>query len=129
MKRDAINHTKLKKLSRLLDVPAYQAVGILESLWHLTGREAIRGDIGKLTDQDIAYAIDYRGDETQLIESLVRCRWLDRHKRFRLLVHDWNEHADDTIKKRIQRSGIGFCTPETADNGGQRRTTADGGSR
>jgi hypothetical protein len=54
VKRDAPNNSKMKRLCRLLDIPVYQSVGILELLWHLTAREAPRGDIGKLDNETIA---------------------------------------------------------------------------
>lgn len=126
VKREAVGHTKMKKLCRLLDIPVYQGIGILEGIWHLTAREAQRGDIGKLSNEDIALGIDYRGDEEKLISALVKCEWLDEHPQFRLVVHDWHEHADDAVKKRIARSGSGFCQP-TADNSRDRQISADDG--
>jgi len=115
MKREARNHSKMRRLCRKLDVPLYQAMGILECLWHLTAVEAWRGDIGKLSNEDIALALDYRGDEDQLIEALVATGWLDKDETCRLLVHDWAEHADNTVQKRAKRaieSGqVGFYPP------------------
>ena len=103
MKRTAMQHTKLKRLVRTLNVPQYAAVGILESLWHLTAREAPGGNIGKLSDEDIAFWIDWRGDHSELIKGLVSCGWLDEDAEFRLVVHDWHEHADDATKKAMSR--------------------------
>ena len=60
MKREAIGHTKMKRLCRRLDIPQWQGVGLLESIWHLTAGEAPRGDIGKLSDEDVALAIRRR---------------------------------------------------------------------
>ena len=94
MKREAIGHTKMKRLCRRLDIPLWQAVGLLETLWGLTAREAPRGDIGKLSDEDIALAIDYRGAESKLIEALIGSGWLDRDPVERLVIHDWADHAD-----------------------------------
>ena len=108
MKREAIGHTKMKRLCRRLDVPQYQAAGILESLWHTTAREAPRGDIGKLCDEDIALAIDYRGDEVRLIEVLVSCGWIDRDPVERLVIHDWWEHADEAVNNRLARARLHF---------------------
>jgi len=62
MKREAVGHTKMKRLCRRMDIPLWQAVGIMEMLWQVTAREAPRGDIGKLSDEDIALALDYRCD-------------------------------------------------------------------
>ena len=104
MKREARNHSKMRRLCRKLDVPLYQAMGILECLWHLTAVEAWRGDIGKLSNEDIALALDYRGDEDQLIEALIASGWIDKDETYRLLVHDWAEHADNTVQKRAKRS-------------------------
>lgn len=110
MKRQAILHTKMKKLCLRLGVPTYIGVGILESLWHLTAREAPLGDIGRLSDEDIAIAIDYKEDATVLMNILADCGWLDRSKVHRLTVHDWHEHADDTVKKYVARKSLTFAS-------------------
>src|SRR5690348_9760858 len=104
MKREAITHTKMKRLCRRLDLPLWQAVGLLESIWHLTAREAPRGDIGKLSDEDITLGIDYRGDESKLIDALIGSGWLDRDPVGRLAVHDWADHADDAVHMRLARA-------------------------
>jgi hypothetical protein len=121
VKREARNHSKIKRFCRKLDVPVYQAMGVLECLWHLTATEAWRGDIGKLSNEDIALALDYRGDENELIEALVDCGWLDRSVRHRLLVHDWAEHADAAIQKRAKRAislgQSGFCLDISGQSG------------
>ncbi len=104
MKREAVSHTKMKRLCRRLDIPQWQGVGILESIWHLAAREAPRGDIGKLSDEDIALGIDYRGDESKLIEGLVASGWLDRDPKERLVIHQWYEHADDAINMKLARA-------------------------
>lgn len=104
MKREAIGHTKMKRLCRRMDIPVWQAVGLLESLWLTAGRETPRGDIGKLSDEDIALAIDFRGDETKMIEDLIACGWIDRHDTERLIIHDWFDHADDAVHMRLART-------------------------
>jgi hypothetical protein len=93
----------MKKLCRRLDLRLYQAVGMLELLWHTTAKQAPQGDIGKLSDEDIALALDYAGDESALIEALIVTGWLDRHEEHRLLVHDWHEHADDATRLKLKR--------------------------
>lgn len=103
MKRTAMDHSKMKRLVRLLHLPRYAIVGILESLWHLTAREAPRGNIGKLCNEDIAAWIDWEGDADELVKHLVTSGWLDYSNEDRLVVHDWTEHADDTTKKAMSR--------------------------
>lgn len=128
MKREAVNNTKLLKLCRLLGVKRYAAVGMLEMLWHLTAREAPQGNVGKLSDEDIAAWMDWEGDSAQLVAAMVESRWLDASADHRLLVHDWHEHADDATKKKLARLGVGFLSGfvETCpDNGGQRRKVSE----
>jgi hypothetical protein len=108
VKREAIAHTKMKRLCRRMDLQLWHAVGLLETLWLLTGREAPRGDIGKLTNEDIALGLDYRGDETALIEALVSTGWLDRDQVERLVIHDWADHADDAVHMRLARARAHF---------------------
>jgi hypothetical protein len=105
MKRGTPTHTKTRRLCRVLGLKRYEAVGILEMLWHLAGAERPHGDIGALTDEDIADALDWTGDASVLIAALVDCGWLDKHPKYRLVIHDWHLHADDTTKKRVQRDG------------------------
>ncbi|MHB1038017.1 MAG: hypothetical protein ACYC35_26710 [Pirellulales bacterium] len=115
MKRTAIDHPKLRRLAKLLDVPHYAAVGIMESLWQFTAKHAIRGDIGKWTDAEIAAAIDWPEDESpQLVKALVEARLVDRHATHRLIVHDWPEHADDSTRKTVRNHGWEFIEPDAA---------------
>lgn len=104
MKREAIGHTKMRRLCRTLGIRQYAAVGIMETLWLTTGREAPSGDIGKLSDEDIADAIGWNDDPDLLISALVNCGWLDEDEQHRLLVHDWPEHCDDTVHVKLARA-------------------------
>lgn len=104
MKREAVGCTKMKKLCRRLDLRQWQAVGILESLWFLAAKEAPRGDIGRLSNEDIALGLDYEGDADELIDALLD-GWLDKSEHHRLIVHDWHEHSDDAIDLRLARTG------------------------
>lgn len=96
----------MKRLCRRLDLKLWQAVGIMESLWHLTARECPRGNIGKLSDEDIALGIDWDGEPSILIAALLSSGWLDPTER--LGVHDWHEHADDAVQSRIARAKLHF---------------------
>lgn len=117
MKREALLNTKLGLLQRALGVPKYSAVGILEGLWHLTARQARAGDIGRITDEEIAFDLGWEGDPKALITALVVTRWIDEHPTFRLVVHDWAEHCDDAthiaLARRIELFADG-STPKLA---------------
>lgn len=105
MKRTAWGHTKIKRLMRALAIPQYGAIGILESLWNLTSREAPAGNIGKLSNEDIALQIDWQGNPDELIQGLLAAGWLDIDEELRLFVHDWHEHADDAVDNALARAG------------------------
>lgn len=112
MKRGTPEHPKTTRLMGILGIPRYQAVGILESIWHFTTRYATLGDIGKWTDEEIASAIGWEGDAHILISAMVTARFLDERQDCRLSVHDWNEHADEATKKyvvRTQKQFVGTC--------------------
>ena len=85
------------------------AVGLLERLWHATINNAKRGDIGRLTDEQIAEAIGWHMDASELVEAMVAVGWLDRHPDHRLLTHDWHDHAPNFVKANEQKMG-GFLT-------------------
>jgi len=109
MKRTALNHSKTKKLSRLLRLPHYAAVGLLECLWHLTANEAPRGDIGKLSDDDIAFSIDWEQDPVKLVAALVDAGWIERNEEHRLVVHHWSEHCEDAVDAKVYRMGTTYA--------------------
>ena len=123
MKRGASRHPKLAHLCRELGTTRRDAVGLLELLWEYTGEYAPKGDIGRFTDSDIANAVDWKGNAGELIEGLVAAGWLDRCTENGLVVHDWEDHAPDYIRKRLARQKTAFLHAQTppADNGGQRR--------
>ena len=90
-------------LASHLDLPLFAAHGIMEVLWHHAGDYAPDGNIGKLSDSAIARAVGWEGDPSILIGALVDCRWLDRHESQRLLIHDWEQHAQEWVKKKLKR--------------------------
>lgn len=120
MKRGTPDHPKMKRLARLLNVNLAQAIGIMESLWHWTAKYAQAGDIGKYEDADIAEACFWDGDSDALLSALVSALWLDTSEtceNCRLFVHDWHEHADDSVHLFLARHGMTFAngvTPSTS---------------
>jgi hypothetical protein len=106
MKRGTIEHPKMKRLARKLRCHHLMAVGIMEAIWHWTAKYAPAGDIGKHSDDDIADGIGYDDDPATLIDALAYSGWLDRDQRYRLVVHDWDQHADDAVKKAADRNKI-----------------------
>lgn len=133
MKTGTLNHLKTKRLKRILGIPLYQVIGILETLWAVTAECTWDGGIGKYSDEEIAAALEWEGDTEKLIAGLVESGWLDKEGETalgqvcRLVVHDWSDHCPDFIRKRIARALTENkdLRQENSDNGGQIRTTAD----
>jgi|GEM_PF-5871590 len=117
MKRQALDHTKMDMLMRKLKIRRCMAVGILESLWHLTAREAPRGDIGRLSNERIAIGIDWGGDPHRLISALIDAGWIDTDDQRRLLIHDWQDHCDEAVKKYLKRNGLPFACRDMSRHG------------
>lgn len=67
-----------------------------------------------------------------MIEALVHAGWIDRSQYFRLVVHDWHEHADDSVHMKLARTKMYFVRtngegvrPKTARLSSKERDTAE----
>lgn len=114
MKRGTVDHPKVKDLARLLHKPCYSAVGLLEMLWHMVARYTPRGDIGHYSDREIARALYWTGKPENLIKAMLASRWLDADPVHRLLVHDWADHADQTVRRVLAARKQDFARPMLA---------------
>ena len=113
MKRGTPELTKTKRLARRLGVPIYAAVGLLEYLWHWTARNARRGDVGRYDNIDIAEGIGWERDADELVAALTAEGWLDESAEHRLVVHDWQDHADDTTRKALEKAEETFVSGDS----------------
>ena len=104
MKRGTPRHPKTYALAEALTIPLPYAVGILEMLWHHTAQYTPRGDIGSLPDIAIAQACAFTRKPHILIDALIECRWLDRDPDYRLIVHDWPQHCEASVRKWLDRN-------------------------
>lgn len=105
MLRGTPQHPKTLALIRTLGVLKPHAVGLLELLWHFTATYAPAGDIGRWPDAVIEGACGWEGDSGALLAALVSCGWVDEHPTHRLLVHDWHEHSDRHVRRKLARHG------------------------
>ena len=128
MKDGTDNLMKFKLLQRDLALPLWQARGLLDTLWLFVKRNCPRGDVGRFTDEEIAVGIDWQGDASALILALTARGWLDHSDQYRLIVHDWPDHAEDSVHKALARR-LEFFADGTAPNWrrleGQTKTAAE----
>lgn len=113
MKRNTPTHPKVDALMDELEIPRYAAVGLLESLWHITAANTPRGDVGKFKNKTLARRLDWDGDPDQLVNALVSSGWIDEHDEHRLVIHDWSDHADDSTQMKVGRLGKPFADGKT----------------
>ena len=101
MKRGTPDHPKAARLQKALGCSVLEAIGLLEMLFHFTAKYAIQGNIGKWSNAQIAEGVKWPGDPELLIRALVDSEWMDEDPEYRLVVHDWHEHADQSVKKTL----------------------------
>lgn len=122
MKRGTPDHPKVAHLCQLLNIGKAEAIGTLELLWHFTAKFAPKGDIGKYPDSAIARAVEWQrptGERgvtpgCKLSDALVTAKWLDRCPVHRLIVHNWSEHADQSVARNLARHKLAFVQPVTS---------------
>lgn len=86
------------------------ACGLVERLWHFTARYAPRGDLGKHRPTAIARRVSWPGDPDDLLEVLQQCGLVDDDEQHGLIVHDWHEHADESVRKVLRGRGEEFVS-------------------
>lgn len=105
MKRGTPDHPKTEMLAELLGVCVAQAVGHMEMLWHFAAKHSPAGDIGRWPDSMIAKRAGWNGDPQQFVGALEAAKgagrhgWIEKHRSHRLVLHDWHEHAEESVKK------------------------------
>lgn len=103
-------HPKFAALKAELQLTKFQALGLLEALWHFTGRFAPRGNIGRFSDRQIETWLEWSGDSGAAIQALTATGWIDPDDDHRLVIHDWHHHADSTTKKQLGRTKESFVS-------------------
>lgn len=79
-------------------------------LWHFTAERAPQGNIGKWGDGEIADGCAWDGDGIIFLTALTQSGWVDASEKHRLVVHDWHEHADSTVRKYLDYHSLRFLS-------------------
>lgn len=88
-------------LASALAIPLPYAIGIMTLLWEHAAQHTPRGDIGSLPDEAIRQACCFP-KKGVLIGALVKCGWLDRDEDHGLVIHDWPDHCEQSVKKWLE---------------------------
>lgn len=116
MKTGTLDKLKFDVLKKLLGLPKYQIMGILEGLWYMTATNAPDGAIGKYSNLEIAAWLEWAGDENHLIESLIKARFLDRSSTHRIVVHDWEDHCPLHVKANLSKHKKDFAQADVEES-------------
>lgn len=103
MKKGTPHHPKMHALATALDLELPTVVGMMEMLWHFAGQNTPRGDIGSVRIKSIAAAMEWHKKPELLIDALVRTGWMDVDPLHGLIIHDWPDHCEDSVKKWLIR--------------------------
>ncbi len=115
MKRGTPEHPKVYELADRLGISRVHAVGVLECLWHFAARYSPQGDIGKHSNRRITSAVEMDiVSPDEFVEILVAVGWLDQDLEHRLVVHDWNDHADQGVRLHLRNKGLSLVSPPSA---------------
>lgn len=127
MKRQALDHPKMKILARRLNIPLAFANGLMERLWHFTAKYCPRGDIGRYGNDEIAIESGWEGDADVFLGALlVPGGFVEQHDTHRLVIHDWSEHADDSVHQLLKKKALTFwdgCLPYQRNGKSDREQT------
>jgi hypothetical protein len=86
-------------------------------LFHFTAEFAPQGDVGKYADDWIEASLGWTGKPSRLVKALIASHWLEYRGEQTggrgdclLYVHDWHDHADESVKLRLKRANLPFLT-------------------
>jgi hypothetical protein len=131
MKPGTAEHPKIKRAAALLGIPSFAAAGLMECLWLWTAKYAPKGNVGRWDDDMIVSAIPGAAElfqPSQVVAALTTARLLDPHDVHRLIVHDWSEHAVDSVHMALGRAGELFADgkqPKLSRLGGDEKVKAE----
>lgn len=99
MKQRIFNHVKVFDLMRILKIPKYVAIGILETLWHFTDEKSSECKIVIPSNKTISEAIGWPGSEDLLVNALIRSGWLTKNEESSLV---WLEHCTKNVRTKYK---------------------------
>jgi hypothetical protein len=111
-KRGTLEHPKTLHLADILECDECEALGLLEALWQITAKFYHTGKLKNVTPRSLGRAIRTRRDSETVWNALIEARWIDIGFDGSGYVHDWPDHADDTVKKNLKNRHECFELPD-----------------
>lgn len=113
-KRGTLNHPKNQRLAKALRTGPGVTLGLLETLWEWA---SIYKPTGLLTFADLEEAFDYGKwrltfkDYAKVVDALseAKHRWLDPIEDGSFIIHDWPDHANDSVHAKLYREVSTFA--------------------
>lgn len=95
-------HRKTLRAAGLLRVDRYKLIGHLHQLWWWAiDNVPVDGDLGDLTDYEIAAGAEWDGGPEEFVQALTQAGFVDMTERGRCL-HEWYEYAGKLLERREQ---------------------------
>jgi hypothetical protein len=107
-KRGVLEHEKTIMLAETLDIMEPFALGVLEAFWQWVAKYRPSGDLSSTRPSLMARSIRYTADPQALWNALAECGFIDLDGD-RATVHDWSDHAEDSVHMRLARSTQRFA--------------------
>jgi hypothetical protein len=108
MKSEAARHHKMTDLAEFLNVNHAHAVGIVFLLFDFVATTYPRGEFPRAAAKALAHHARYARGPEKLTRALCDAGWLQVSDSGMLQVHDWPQHCEDYVHKRLSRSGQTF---------------------
>lgn len=121
MKPGTQHHFKISRLMKALGIERFAAVGIVNMIWALAAEQCEDGNLGRLTNVEIAEYLDWREDPDALIAALLAkgpsgdAGWLDPAPGGRFVIHDWLVAGPRYVRERASRKSKAAAEHEAAE--------------
>ena len=103
--QELIQHPKVKRLARMLNISKFDAMGRLFAFWSWALDYADNGNLSRFDASDIAEAMEWEGDPQSLVTAMIDCGpggssgFIERRDGG-LFVHDWEGYMGRLISMR-----------------------------
>lgn len=93
---ELVGHPKTRRLAKLLEISDRDAIGLLHMLWYWALKYAADGDLRGFEDDEIAAAVQWEGESSEVLASLKAAKFVDSDG----WLHDWDEYTGKLIERR-----------------------------